>query len=79
MSFWRHLNNIWVLMYSVNISLLLAGVTSNFIPFVRPNLISTQGSITFFGVVLFIFVNVITFGVFRRFMYSDIIRPWFLE
>jgi hypothetical protein len=79
MSFWRHLNNIWVLMYSVNTSLLLAGVAAHFIPFVRQNLISMQGSVTFLGVIFFIFVNVIAFVVFRRCMFSDIMRPWFLE
>ena len=72
MSFLKCLN-VWVFMYSVNMSLLFTGIAFQFIPSARHNLISTQ------GFVFFIFINVIVFGAFRKFMYADMIRPWFVS
>jgi len=78
MLFWKHLN-IWVLIYSFNVSLLLTGIAIQLMPFIKHILISTTGNVTFFGVGVFILFNVIAYGAFHVFMYADMVRPWFLE
>jgi hypothetical protein len=69
--------NIWIWIYSFNISLLFTGWSFFFLPSWR-HLIFLQGNL-FLVLVFFILLNVIVYGICYRLMSSCLLRPMFLD